>query len=342
MSIVQSPNRRGGSTKPNLISVTHLLAGGVALARKCSLHLNKSAKFVTIMVAVVTTVALCVVSAKWVRVPSGPGNASLARQQEVRLAGILGSNTESVAGKEIALINLACAEALSGGDKLNKQEAQAILDCWASKVKSETEKYHHKFQQNPASFNNSEAYFKVLTMITVLQQDCGVRYNPSHTASSSSPESNDAFFANASDLFLNGILGPRRLGTCASMPVLYVAIGRRLGYPLKLVTTKGHLFARWEDGQERLNIEATNEGLNCFPDEYYRHWPFDLSQAESQSGRYLRSLTPQEELALFLQTRGMCLKAAGRFAEAKVAWEKARELAPRWTEHEMLIASVSR
>ena len=28
-----------------------------------------------------------------------------------------------------------------------------------------------------------------------------------------------------------------RSGTCSSMPVLYIAIGRRLGYPLKLVTT---------------------------------------------------------------------------------------------------------
>ncbi len=46
------------------------------------------------------------------------------------------------------------------------------------------------------------------------------------------------------------------------MPVLYVAIGRRLGYPLELVTTKGHVFACWEDSNDRFNIEGTNEGLN--------------------------------------------------------------------------------
>jgi hypothetical protein len=54
-------------------------------------------------------------------------------------------------------------------------------------------------------------------------------------------------------LFLHGLTQGRG-GTCLSMPVAYVAVGRRLGYPLKLVTAKGHLFARWEslDGKERL------------------------------------------------------------------------------------------
>jgi len=30
------------------------------------------------------------------------------------------------------------------------------------------------------------------------------------------------------------------------MPILYVAVGRQSGYPLKLVTTKGHLLVRRE------------------------------------------------------------------------------------------------
>ena len=47
-------------------------------------------------------------------------------------------------------------------------------------------------------------------------------------------------------LFIHGIIdGPG--GTCASMPVLYVAVGRRLGYPLKLVEARGHLLLRWDD-----------------------------------------------------------------------------------------------
>ncbi len=263
---------------------------------------------------------------------------SKTAQQVLTFDALLKLPSEGLAKYEIAALNLACAENLPGAEHLALDVAQATLQSWAQRVKSETEKYLHKFRENPADFNNSEAYFRVLTMITVLQQDFGVRYNMSRAATS---EPNDTFFADSSDLFLHGILGPRHTGTCASMPVLYVAVGRKLGYPLKLVTTKGHLFARWEDSRDRFNIEGTNEGLNCFPDEYYRHWPFELTGAEVKSGRYLRSLTAQEELALFMQTRGMCLKAAGRFSEARIAWERARQLAPDWTENVMLIASVS-
>jgi hypothetical protein len=113
--------------------------------------------------------------------------------------------------------------------------------------------------------------------------------------------------------------------------VLYVAVGRRLGYPLKLVTTKAHVFARWEsvDGKERFNIEGTNEGLNCFPDDYYRTWPIAMSIAEAERGQYLRSLTAAEELALFLSVRGHCLETLGRFAEAQLAHAHAHALTPQ-------------
>ena len=104
----------------------------------------------------------------------------------------------------------------------------------------------------------------------------------------------------------------RPLGTCSSLPVLQVAVGRRLGYPLKLVTTKGHLFVRWEDAHERFNIEAAGRGVNRFTDDYYRHWPFELAPAEEVAEGYLKSLTPPEELAVFLSIRGMCLREAGR------------------------------
>lgn len=63
------------------------------------------------------------------------------------------------------------------------------------------------------------------------------------------------------------LLGGR--GTCSSLPPLYVAIGRRLGYPLKLVKSFAHLFARWDNGAgERFNIECTARQFVSHPDEY--------------------------------------------------------------------------
>jgi hypothetical protein len=54
------------------------------------------------------------------------------------------------------------------------------------------------------------------------------------------------------------------------MPVLYVAQARRLGYPVSLVTTKGHLFDRWEGRGERFNVECTGHGMNRYDDAHYR------------------------------------------------------------------------
>jgi hypothetical protein len=270
--------------------------------------------------------------------PSARGVIRSANFQPATAAGpnnfadLLGLPAPELARADIAQVNLLCAEGLPGAEGINPVSARTTLDQWASRVGSETDRYLHKFRQNPADYNNSEAYFRILTMVTVLQQDFHVRYNPERIQR---PD-----FHDSRDLFLHGLLCPTLnpqpsalnspRGTCVSMPVLYAAVGRRLGYPLKLVTTKAHLFARWEsaDGKERFNIEATNEGLNCFPDDYYRTWPVPMTRDEVKRGNYLKSLSPAEELAVFLSARGHCLEAAGRLPEAQVAHAHAHVLAP--------------
>jgi len=116
------------------------------------------------------------------------------------------------------------------------------------------------------------------------------------------------FFGNSRDLFIHGMTSGEQQGTCASMPVLYVAIGRRLGYPLKLVECKDHLFVRWEDAKERFNIEGTGSGLNCYPDQEYMEWPRPISKEELAAGMYMKSLSPKRELAVFLELRSLCLE----------------------------------
>ena len=122
--------------------------------------------------------------------------------------------------------------------------------------------------------------------------------------------------------------------------MLQVAVGRRLGYPLKLVTTKGHLFVRWEDAHERFNIEAAGQGVSRFADDYYRHWPLEISPAEEVAEGYLRSLTPPEELAVFLSIRGMCLREADRLREAAEAFAAAARLAPTCNGYRAMLASL--
>ncbi len=174
--------------------------------------------------------------------------------------------------------------------------------------------------------DNSQAKYCALMMVTVLQQDFGVRYNPDRIRN---PD-----FRNAGDLFIHGMLGGNG-GTCASMPVLYAAVGRRLGWPIKLVHAHAHLFCRWDDtegqhpfGKERFNIEATGLGANFFSDDYYRTWPEPVCSEMIDQPGYLKSLTLAEEFAGFLALRGHCLEDNGRIAKACEAYRLSCQLAP--------------
>ena len=245
-------------------------------------------------------------------------------------AEVLSLPAEQLTGCDLALMNLLCTEDLPCAEGLEMHTCLSRLDAYAQRVAAETQRNLHRFLEHPQDYENSEAYYRMGMLITVLQQDCGVRYNPARIESPDAPTPNAVFFADSSDIFLPGLLCARRMGSCASMPVLYTAVARRLGYPVKLVTAKAHLFVRWEspDGKERLNIEGTNQGIRCEPDDYYKTWPLPISAAEIEACHYLQALTPAEELAVFLSLRGLCLQSAGRLAEARQSFARARELAP--------------
>jgi hypothetical protein len=242
---------------------------------------------------------------------------------------------------EIARMNLSAAEHLPANNQSDFTGLTSDMDKWANQIGKETVRNAHQFRENASYYYNSEAFYKMLMMAVVLYEDYHVQYNPKWIASPDVVSDNDHFFADSRNLFIHGLLGPDRMGTCSSMPVLYVALGRRLGYPLKLVRTKGHLFIRWESPTETFNMDATAKGIERYDDEHYKHWPFELTEQEIQDEKYLKSLSPQEELAVFLTIRGACLKENGRLAEAKEAFQKACELAPDWKGNRVLLASVN-
>lgn len=114
-----------------------------------------------------------------------------------------------------------------------------------------------------------------------------------------------------------------------------MAIGRRLGYPLYLVHTLGHVFTRWEDGKDRFNIEFNGDGMSRHPDQYYREWPAtwtpELVALEEKRGAnraFLRNLTAAEEFAHALCMRGHCLEAAGWWEESLTMYAAAARFGP--------------
>jgi len=235
---------------------------------------------------------------------------------------------EQLGQYNIATVNLSCAEGLPGSERIDVVRCVQTLNEWADAVRSYTDLLLPQFRRKPHEYENSEAFFRTLALITVLQRDKGVRYNPAKIP-------DDAPFGTA-DMFIHGIIQGDG-GTCATMPVVYAAVGRRLGYPIKLVSTRnktaGHLFARWDDPKtgERFNIEAAGHGLSTPPDDYYRSGPderYRLPPGAEEDGGYLLSKTPRMELAAFLSNRAFRWEDVRDWWRCVDAWAWASSLVP--------------
>jgi len=247
------------------------------------------------------------------------------------LGHLLALNRNQLEGIDIAVLNLACAKGLPGGD-VDIPATRQLLDIWAEHVRLETIRNYHLFTDHPERYSNSESFFKAAMMVVVLKEDMGIHYNDQRMM--------DADFTHGEDYLMYGLVGPLREGTCSSMPVLYVAIGRRLGYPLYLVATQRHVFCRWEsdDGKVRFNLEGTGDAIHAYPDDFYRQWPLKLTDFDMQSGVFLRNMSGLEEFASFLMIRGDILEAMGRMPEAELAYAEAHSLLP---DHFLILSDLA-
>ncbi|MCI0380775.1 MAG: transglutaminase-like domain-containing protein [Gemmataceae bacterium] len=230
-----------------------------------------------------------------------------------------------LATRDIAETHLACAVGLPGAEGLDIPGCLRGVDSFALQVDRTTNRLMPNFRHHPERFKSSEAIFRMLCLVTVLQRDLGVYGD--EKLNGDNPDC-----SNSQDLFLHGILD-RKGGSCSSLPVLYTAVARRLGYPLTLVQTAHHLFARW-DGCERFNVECTVPGLDTPPDEYYLTWPALVVPEEAQAGSWFQSMSPRQELAGFLIQRAYCLLHNNRHKEAVESCIGARVAAPENKLHE--------
>lgn len=67
--------------------------------------------------------------------------------------------------------------------------------------------------------------------------------------------------------FLPSVLDSRR-GVCLGVSILYICLAQRLNLDLEIVTPPGHIFVRWHQGNESINIETTARGIDLPDDQY--------------------------------------------------------------------------
>ncbi len=237
---------------------------------------------------------------------------------------LLSLSDEGLQCCDVARANLLAAEGLPGADGVNIERSEQKLDAMARRVVECMNPA--AFERRPAHWDYSFSLFRVHVLVSILQREFGLRYNPAKIPI-------DVPLA-AEDSFIYGVLdGPG--GTCATLPVVLVAVGRRLGYPLRLVSARcesnAHLFARWDQpGGERFNIELSADGFSCPDDEHYRtgfsgQQHYQTKPEWEARGIVLKSQTPRQELAGFLAQRGCRWNDLGnlRLAADAVAWASA-------------------
>jgi len=67
--------------------------------------------------------------------------------------------------------------------------------------------------------------------------------------------------------FLPSVLDSRQ-GVCLGVSILYLCLAQRLDLPVEIITPPGHIYVRYRDGDQIINIETTARGINT-PSEVY-------------------------------------------------------------------------
>jgi regulator of sirC expression with transglutaminase-like and TPR domain len=131
--------------------------------------------------------------------------------------------------------------------------------------------------------------------------------------------------------FLNGILDTKQ-GICYSLPLLYIAVAQRLGYPLYPVLAPDHIFVRYViPNFTEQNIETTSGG-KYFPDQYYIE-AFAVSQRGLKSGSYMRTLTYRQFLGHMLAASAVFHGRNATTPKTIAYLEKAAQLDPQFAGH---------
>jgi hypothetical protein len=239
------------------------------------------------------------------------------------LAGLLAATDAELARIDPVAVNLAVAVGIPALERLDICAYQKRMDVWADDLRQRLPKAEAKFHKTPGDWEGDIRLFRLGVVCWYISSVLGVRYRDDQR------EAQTVAYCDPADLFLYGVMDSR-LGTCANMAVLFLALIWRLRWPVHLVVASNHLFCRFEDGKVRYNVEATNfeRGFRVPGDDYYRK-QFGVPDVAVRCGSDLRSLTPRETLAWYLGLRGRHCQDVGNLESAEVDYLRARALFPK-------------
>ena len=179
---------------------------------------------------------------------------------------------------------------------LDIQRYSAQLDRLAGEIRQFTE------TMRPRTTDSTKPDYPIRAMNTYFYKRQGFHY-----------DRDDMYALQLKNRYLNGTLDAKA-GSCTTLPLLYLALAQRLGYPVYPVAAPQHLFCRYRlpDGTYQ-NIEATAGGWS--PDADYIS-QLEIPEAGIKSGAYLETMTYRQLLGDLIAENGGYWARQKEFARA--------------------------
>ncbi|HRX16650.1 MAG TPA: transglutaminase family protein [Spirochaetota bacterium] len=173
--------------------------------------------------------------------------------------------------------------------------------------------------------NRTDPEYRIAAINTVLFREYGFGY-----------DKNDFLGRNPYNHFISSVLD-RRKGVCTSLPLLYMIIAEKLGYPICAVEAPDHTFCRYvlENGNY-LNIEVTSGGGEV-PDLFYID-DMNIPKQPFKNGVYMRTLSKKEYVGSLLHKNAVSYMIKGDFKTAVNYLEKSVSLHPKNSHNHKVLA----
>jgi regulator of sirC expression with transglutaminase-like and TPR domain len=136
----------------------------------------------------------------------------------------------------------------------------------------------------------------------------------------------DPDLENPDNLYPDRVLRRRR-GYCTGLAFVYAALAERLGLPVRGVNTPQHLFLRYDDGSDRINIETLAGGREV-PDDHYRRRD-RIEESSVARGIFLADLDADRFLSQLANNLGTLRSRDGHPDRAAALYRRALDLDPR-------------
>ncbi len=131
---------------------------------------------------------------------------------------------------------------------------------------------------------------------------------------------------NIDNLFPSSV-AVQKSGSCLGIALLILSMAERCGMPLFGVLVPGHIFVRFDNGEERLNFETMKKGASM-PDSWY----VERFGVLKDAGCYLKNLSNEGLAAALYYNIGNIFLMRREFGKSIVYFKRAKTVLPGFVE----------